>query len=144
MKKTIIMIALSAVMTVLSGCASTSSTVFEFDPDGKVVKETRTTESVMQTLINSTKNKSVVLWEDSLTAYMSVSGGTVDDPTPHGKIFAGKVNRGAVTLLPEQEDVANIAKVIHATKSDVELTFDKVLSSSSEAQSEKADVAATK
>ena len=144
MKKTIIMIALSAVMTVLSGCASTSSTVFEFDPDGKVVKETRTTESVMQTLINSTKNKSVVLWEDSLTAYMSVSGGTVDDPTPHGKIFAGKVNRGAVTLLPEQEDVANIAKVIHATKRDVELTFDKVSSSSSEAQSEKSDVAAIK
>lgn len=144
MKKTIIMIAFSAVMTVLSGCASTSSTVFEFDPDGKVVKETRTTESVMQTLINSTKNKSVVLWEDSLTAYMSVSGGTVDDPTPHGKIFAGKVNRGAVTLLPDQEDVANIAKVIHATKSDVELTFDKVSSSRSEAQSEKADVAATK
>ena len=118
----------------LCGCASTSSTILEFDDNGKVVRETRSSESVLQTLISSTKGKSVVMWEDSFTAYISVSGGTVDDPTPHGKIFVGKTNKGFISMQPDQQGVAGIAKIIRSTKNDLQVNLDGVSSSSSETQ----------
>lgn len=134
MKKIVIYIATVLAAATFSGCASSASTILEFDANGNVTKKTETSQSILETLVSSTKDKSVVLWEDSLTAYISVSGGTIDDPTPHGKIFAGKVNRGVITLHTDQKCVAHIAEAIQATKSDVAVNLDGVQSSSSERQ----------
>ena len=103
----------------LSACASTSSTILEYDASGKVVKRTETSESVIKTVTDSTKNKSVVVWEDGWAAYISVSSGTTEDPTPHGKIFMGKVNKGAISMLPNQSGLTGISTIIQSTKSDV-------------------------
>ena len=74
----------------------------------------------------------MVIWEDGWAGYISISSGTTEDPTPHGKIFAGKVNKGAVSILPDQKNVVGIAKIIQATKSDLSVSFDGASSESSE------------
>ena len=119
-------------MFVFTGCASTHSTITEYDASGNILKKTETSESVISSVVKSTKNKSVVIWEDGWAGYISVSSGTLDDPTPHGKIFAGKVNKGAVSILPDQKNVVGIAKIIQATKSDLSVSFDGASSESSE------------
>ena len=119
MRKLILFFSCGALGLVLSACASTGSTIYTYDSDGRVTQKTVTSESVIKTVTDSTKNKSVVMWEDGWAAYMSVSSGTLEDPTPHGKIFMGKVNKGAVSLLPNQQGLPGIARIIQATKSDI-------------------------
>ena len=84
------------------------------------------------------------MWEDGWAGYISVSSGTLDDPTPHGKIFAGKVNKGAVSLLPNQSGLSGIAKIIQATKSDLSVGLDGAASESSEVNVNGNSAAATK
>ena len=81
MYKTVYAVITAALLT---GCAST--TITEFDAAGKITKKTETSQSVIGTLTSSTQNKTVIMWEDGWTAYISGSTGTTEDPTPHGKI----------------------------------------------------------
>lgn len=118
-----------------SGCASTRSTVTEYDAAGNVTKITETSESVISSVVDSTRNKTVIAWEDGWAAYISLSSGTVDDPTPHGKIFAGQVNQGAISILPEQKNLTGIAQVIRATKTDIAVKLsDNISATGSEPQ----------
>lgn len=120
MRKLIVIFAAAvAVAFVAAGCASTRSTVTEFDAAGNVIRTTETSESVIKTVTASTQGKSVIAWEDGWAAYISASSGTVEDPTPHGKLFIGKTNRGALSLLPNQQGLPGIARIIQATKSDI-------------------------
>lgn len=133
--KTKLFTLLSAItMFVLTGCAATRSTITEYDASGNILKKTETSESVISSVTKSTQNKSVIIWEDGWTGYISVSSGTLDDPTPHGRIFAGKINKGAVSLLPDQKNVVGIAKIIQATKSDLSVGLDGATAESSEIQ----------
>lgn len=98
MRKLIVIFAAAvAGLLLAAGCASTHSTITEFDAAGNVIRTTETSESVIKTVTDSTQNKSVLIWEDGWAAYISASSGTVEDPTPHGKIFCGKVNKGALS-----------------------------------------------
>lgn len=109
-------------MFVLTGCFSpTSTTVTEYGADGKVLKVTATTESVIKSVTESTKDKSIVVWESGWLAYVSASTATTDDPTPTFKMGAGKVDKGAITLHKDHKDL-NIADVIKATRSDLAVT----------------------
>lgn len=109
-------------MFVLTGCFSpTSTTVTEYGVDGKVVKVTTTSESVIKSITDSTKDKSIVVWESGWLAYLSASTATTDDPTPTFKMGAGKVDKGAISLHKDHKDM-NIADVIKATRSDLEVT----------------------
>lgn len=124
-----------AVAFIAAGCASTTTTITEFDAEGNVIKTTETSESVIKTVVASTQGKSVLAWEDGWAAYLSVSSGTLEDPTPHGKMFAGKTNRGALSLLPNQQGLPGIARIIQATKSDLSASLtDGVAATSSEIQ----------
>ena len=116
----------------LTGCAATRSTITEYDATGNILKKTETSESIIATVTKSTQGKTVVIWEDGWAGYISVSSGTMDAPTPHGKIFAGKVNKGAVSILPDQKNVVGIAKIIQATKSDLSVGLDGATAESSE------------
>ena len=116
----------------LCGCTSTRSVITEFDQSGKITKRKETSESVISSLMTSTKDKSVIIWEDGWAAYISGSTGTVEDPTPHGKIFCGKVNTGWISLQKDQRDVSEIAQIIQATKSDITVALDGVKSSGSD------------
>ena len=129
------LLALAVTALTLCGCASTHSTVTEYDAAGNVTKITETSESVISSVVDSTRNKTVIAWEDGWAAYISVSSGTVDDPTPHGKIFAGQVNQGAISILPEQKNLTGIAQVIQSTKTDVAVKLsDNISATGSEPQ----------
>lgn len=135
MHKLILFFSCGALGVLLSACASTGSTIYTYDSDGRVTQKTVTSESIIKTVTDSTKNKSVVMWEDGWAAYLSVSSGTLEDPTPHGKIFMGKVNKGAVSLLPNQNGLTSISRIIQATKNDVSASLtDGLELSSSEIQ----------
>ena len=121
---TLILPLLAITMFVLTGCAATRSTITEYDASGNILKKTETSESVISSVTKSTQNKSVIIWEDGWAGYISVSSGTMDDPTPHGRIFAGKINKGAVSLLPNQSGLPGIARIIQATKSDLSIGLD--------------------
>ena len=127
-----------AALLALTGCTGTRSTITEYDSSGNIVKTTETSESVIKTVTDSTKNKTVVAWEDGWAAYISASSGTTEDPTPHGKIFAGKVNKGAVSILPDQQNLPGIARIIQATKSDIEIGLDGLTATGTEVQTAKA------
>ena len=131
--KALIIFGIATLMLVLlaTGCTSTTSTILEYDETGNLVKRTESSESVIKTVTDSTKNKSVIVWEDGLAAYISVSSGTTEDPTPHGKLFAGKVNKGGISMLPNQTGLAGIAKIIQATKSDITASLTEGVSATS-------------
>lgn len=134
MRKLFITFAVTVIAALFAGCTSTRSTVTEYDVAGNIVKTTVSSESVISSVVDSTKNKTVVMWEDGWAAYVSVSSGTTEDPTPHGKIFAGKVNKGAISMLPGQQGLPGIARIVQATKSDLSADLGGVSSSSSEIQ----------
>lgn len=131
--KALIIFGIATLMLVLlaTGCTSTASTILEYDETGNLVKRTESSESVIKTVTDSTKNKSVIVWEDGWAAYISVSSGTTEDPTPHGKLFAGKVNKGGISMLPNQTGLAGIAKIIQATKSDITASLTEGVSATS-------------
>lgn len=129
-------VCLAVAALMLTGCAATRSTITEYDAAGNILKKTESSESIIATVTKSTQGKTVVMWEDGWAGYISISSGTTEDPTPHGKIFAGKVNKGAISILPNQSGLPGIAKIIQATKSDVSVSLtDGVTSTSSEIQS---------
>ena len=135
-KLIVVFAAAVAVAFIAAGCASTQSTVTEFDAAGNVIRTTETSESVIKTVTDSTQNKSVLIWEDGWAAYISASSGTVEDPTPHGKMFIGKTNKGVLSLLPNQQGLPGVARIIQATKSDISASLtDGVAATSSEIQS---------
>ena len=129
---TLLLPLLAVALFLLTGCAATRSTITEYDASGNILRKTETSESVISSVTKSTQNKSVIIWEDGWAGYISVSSGTLDDPTPHGRIFAGKINKGAVSLLPNQSGLPGIAKIIQATKSDLSVGLDGAASESSE------------
>ena len=128
---------LAAVAFILTGCTATRSIVTEYDSSGNIVKTTETSESVIKTVTASTQGKTVVMWEDGWAAYISASSGTTEDPTPHGKIFAGKTNKGAISILPDQRNLPGIARIVQATKSDIGIGLDGLTATSSEVQTAK-------
>ena len=118
----LIAISALAVAFICTGClAPTQSTVKEYDADGKLVKETITSESVVSSLTESTKDKTVILWESGWAAYMSASTATMENPTPTVKMFAGKTDRGLISALPKQ-NFEKIPEVINATKYELSVT----------------------
>ena len=135
MRKLFLFLLCGAIAAMVAGCAATRSVVTEYDAAGNVSRITESSESVIKTVTASTQGKTVVMWEDGWAAYISVSSGTTEDPTPHGKIFAGKVNKGAVSILPNQTSLPGIARIIQATKSDLDVSLtDGVNASNSEIQ----------
>ncbi|MEG2076456.1 MAG: hypothetical protein RRY34_08130 [Victivallaceae bacterium] len=116
------MIALSSAMILLlSGCTATQSTIKEYGADGKITRETTTSESVIKNVADSLKTKTVVVWENGWAAYVSISTATQEDPTPTGKLFAGKVAKGYISLLPGS-DITVVPAVIQATREELSVT----------------------
>lgn len=109
----------AALIALTAGCTSTRSIITEFDAAGKIIKTTETQQSVISSVVESTKDKTVIIWEDGWAAYISCSSGTTEDPTPHGKIFCGQVNKGVLSIHKDHQNIQGIAEVIKATKSDV-------------------------
>lgn len=123
----------SLMLTILcAGClAPTQTTVKEYDADGKLTKETITSESVVTSLVESTQNKTIVLWESGWAAYLSASTATMENPTPTVKMFAGKTDRGLISALKGQK-FDGMAEVINATKYDLSVSADGIANGNAE------------
>ena len=104
------------VMVVLSGCV-THSILTTYDKDGKIATVTNASSDIVDKITQSTKDKTVIAWSSGWAGYLSVSMSTEEDPTPTGKIFAGKVDRGYMSIHKDQKDLNwdGIAKAISAT-----------------------------
>ena len=125
-------IAIFALSFITSGClAPTRSVVTEYSVDGTVLKVTESSESVVASLTQSTKGKTVVAWESGWMAYMSLSTATTEDPTPTVKMFAGKSDKGVISALPNQKGWDGIAKTVLATKQDLRVTTEGFTNTSS-------------
>lgn len=91
--------ACAAATLALTGCFSpTQSTLEEFDADGRLTRRTVTSESVIKTVTESTKDKSVIVWDSSWLAYLAVTTSTAEDPTPTMKMGVGRADKGAATI----------------------------------------------
>ena len=113
MSKLILFFLISSLCVLLSACASTSSTILEYDASGNVVKRTETSESVIKTITDSTKGKTIIAWDNSWLAGLSISTATTEDPTPTIKILAGRNDKGVINLLPEH-NISALIEVIPA------------------------------
>ena len=121
MKKSLIVGACCAML--LSGCVGSKSIIREFDVEGNITKETTTNTSVIEHVIEGTKNKNVIIWESGWMAYISCSAATLEDPTPTVKMFAGKADKGYISLHKDnQSSLENIAEIIQSTKQDLQIT----------------------
>lgn len=112
-----------AIALATTGCFSpTQSTITEFGADGKtIVKQTVTSESVIKSVVESTKDKSVFTWESGWVAYLHATTATADTPTPTVKLGAGKIDKGAITLHKDHKDIP-VADIIKATRSELEVS----------------------
>lgn len=118
-------------LTLLTGCfTGTTSTVTEYDiATGKITKVTNTGESVIKSVANSTKDKSVITWESGWLAYISASTSTAEDPTPTFKMGVGKTDKGAITIHQKHKNIASVLPaVIQATRDNLTVTPDGIQS----------------
>lgn len=124
MKNVFVMVMYLVAVMLISGCSTT--TVCEFDKDGTLIKKTETSTDIAGSIIQSTKDKTVIMWTDGWAGYLSVSPGTMDDPTPHAKIFFGKDNRGYMGIHKDHQNLkfSGIANVIKAITHDLQIEAD--------------------
>ena len=100
----------------LAGCFSpTKSTITEYDANGHIIRQAVTSESVVKTVVESTKDKSVVVWDNSWLAYMTVTTSTVEDPTPTMRMGVGRADKGAATI-HKDHDLTLLPAVIEAVR----------------------------
>lgn len=115
MRKLILFFIFSSLGVLLSACASTGSTIYTYDSEGRVTQKTVTSESVVKTITDSTRGKTVIAWDNSWLAGLSISTATTEDPTPTIKILAGRNDKGVINLLPEH-NISALIEVIPAIR----------------------------
>ena len=120
----------------LSGCmiGGGTTTIKEFDAEGKVIKETVQEKPFVGYVTDSTKDKTIIIWTSGWVAEVSAAFMNADDPTPHVKIYAGKLDRGIISAKPDTKDWEGIAKAVVATKQDLNISLTGISGTSSESK----------
>jgi len=105
-----------AALLLLTGCFSpTQSTIEEYDADGRLTRRIETSESVIKTVTESTKDKSLIVWDSSWLAYLAVTTSTAEDPTPTMKMGVGRADKGAATI-HKNHDLSLLPDIITAAR----------------------------
>ena len=117
-----LLLILLVVALITGGCTATKSVTLTYDKDGKITSRTETSDSIVKSITDSTKGKTVVAWESGWAAYISASTATEEDPSPHVKMFAGKTDKGVISALPNQTGWEGITSAILATHYGLEVT----------------------
>ena len=129
-----IIVVLLLLAVAICGCTSTETVIREYDAEGNLIRKTCTSESLVKDVTESTKNKTVIAWENGWAAYLSASTATQEDPTPHVKMWAGKAAKGVISALPEQQNWEGIAKTINATREDLKVSASGMEATESECE----------
>lgn len=107
-----LMMFITALILLVSGCSSTSI-ITEYDAEGKVIKKTETKESVVEQVIASTQNKTVIVFRESyfvgLRAQPSDSLFTLESAYYHQ-------NTGVASILKDQQNINEIVGIVKAIK----------------------------
>ena len=116
MRKLIITSVSAVALLTIPGCFSpTSSTITEYDADGRITRQTVTSESVVKTVVESTKDKSVFVWDNSWLAYLAVTTSTAEDPTPTMRMGVGRADKGAATI-HKDHDLTLLPAIVEAIR----------------------------
>lgn len=114
---------LGIIMSFCSGCGTTSK-IYTFDKDNKPILMEEVDSDIIGSIVQSTKNKSLIIWHTGWAFGLSASPGTMEDPAPHVKIICGKFHDGYISLLKDNAefDWEALAKCIEATSTTIEAT----------------------
>ncbi|MEA4861701.1 MAG: hypothetical protein AB7F40_05260 [Victivallaceae bacterium] len=115
MRKYSFIMAVVLAAAAFAGCTGTGTTITEYNSEGRVVKVTQTSESVVSSVVASTKDKIVAVYDNSFLAYVSASTATTEDPTPHVKFGIGQADKGMLTM-PKECDQQYASKIIEAMR----------------------------
>ena len=116
------LLAAALIAAICAGCTATETVIREYDAEGNLLKKTYASESLVKDITESTKNKTLVVWENGWAAYLSASTATNDDPTPTVKMWAGKTSKGVISALPNQQNWDGIASTITATRENLRVS----------------------
>lgn len=119
MRKAMLMVLTVAMVGFLTGCSSMKMTTY--DKDGKIVSIEEVSTDIAGSIVQSTKDKTVIMWESGWCAYFTASPGTMEDPTPTVKGFGGKVDKGYIGVYKDHANANfdGLAKVIAATSKTI-------------------------
>ena len=103
-------------VALLSGCGTTS-TVTTYDKDGKIQTIEYVDADIVGSIMQSTKDKSVFVWESGWLFYIKGSPGTYENPTPTLVLLGGKIDKGYASIHKDhlKLNFSGLAKVIEAT-----------------------------
>ena len=118
--KTFEMVILAMVILLIAGCGTITET-YTFDKEGKPILLEKVNADIIGSVLQSTKDKSVLIIHRGWAFGLSVSPGTTEDPTPHGKILCGKFFDVWFSILPgmTKDALEGVAEVIDAADSQL-------------------------
>ena len=70
------LLASALIAAICAGCTATETVIREYDAEGNLLKKTYASESLVKDITESTKNKTLVVWENGWAAYLSASTAT--------------------------------------------------------------------
>jgi len=108
---------MGAIALLMSGCNSTS-TITEFDKDGHVTKVTETKEAVVDQVTKSTKDKTCFVWCSGWIAKIKCEFFGSESPMPNVDMEGGNVDKGVLTIHKDQQNMAELEKIIKAARSN--------------------------
>ncbi len=110
-------------VALLSGCGTTS-TVTTYDTDGKIQTIEYVDADIVGSIMQSTKDKSVFVWESGWLFYIKGSPGTYENPTPTLVLLGGKIDKGYISIHKDHQNTnfTGLAKVIEATNKTLSIS----------------------
>jgi len=144
-----ILIVLIVAITMLAGCSSTSI-ITEYDAQGNITKKTETKESVVDQVVASTKDKTVIAFREFYMVGLRAEPSTETLFTLECAYL--HKNTGVISVLKEQQNLDKIANIVYnlkqtdsvsATTSGVSSTSGNSSSTSSASETSTATTTAT-
>ena len=99
-------------LSILGGCSSTKITEYE---DDKIIKVTETETSIVSSITDSTKNKSVFNWTTLFGFDLELIMLPVKEMSPRVHLRLGKITNGTMSILSGQVNLDDIPPIIDAT-----------------------------
>ena len=99
-------------LSILGGCSSTKITEYE---DDKIIKVTETETSIVSSITDSTKNKSVFNWTTLFGFDLELIMLPVKEMSPRVHLRLVKITNGTMSILSGQVNLDDIPPIIDAT-----------------------------
>jgi len=108
-----LLIVLIVAVVMFAGCSSTSI-ITEYDANGNIVKKTETKESVVEQVMASTKDKTVIAFREFYAVGLRAEPST-ETLFTFECAYVHK-NTGVISVLKEQQNLDKIANIVYNMK----------------------------